>query len=90
MARMGLLEPKRLPQSYSYEVDAPAPFYEQPTPQNRKTFTEAEKRFSNELKQSYTAKQKKFLQTHGFDLRGAECEIKDGQEICFVAHRGGR
>ena len=42
------------------------------------------------IKSSYNTETKEYLQNYGYDLRGVECEIKDGKEICFVSHRGGR
>jgi len=90
MAKMGILKPAKQPISYSYEVEPLPNFNEQPIPQNVKSFTKYEKEFSKRLKASYSDLDKEFLKKYGFNLRGAECEILDDKEVCFVSHRGGR
>lgn len=88
MAKMGLILPYKRPISYDYEVQPPPLRYV--IPFDKKHFTQEEEELSNALKASYKENDRKILRKKGFDLRGAECEIKDNKEVCFVPHRGGR
>ena len=52
--------------------------------------TDEEIEFTRNIQSKYSKKDKDFLKNYGYDLRGIDCEIKDGKETCFLNHRLGR
>merc|ERR1712137_1177575 len=52
--------------------------------------TKDEIAFTNQRKSQLKREVKELVKKKGFNLRGLDCEIKDGKEVCFLNHRLGR
>lgn len=48
------------------------------------TFTQEEKRFSDEMKRKMDPANRKTLEEYGVDMRGLKCEILNGREQCYL------
>ena len=77
--------------SSSYQYDIPFPESMQSTvPFNNLIFSIDEIQFMENVRSLYDNDTTKFLVDNGYNLRGAECEILDGKEVCFISRNRGR
>merc|ERR1712137_93877 len=51
-------------------------------------YTPAEIEFTRKRQANYEPAVRESLKEYGYDLRGLQCEILDGREVCFSTHHG--